>query len=602
MGLLSKFSSFNFIYKNAAATFMRFPFTLLSAIFGAIVEILVIESDSQLEKAFFEKFVIVALLGLPLFTALAIYAEKKLWVRLKNYLLQAAGAAFLVVYYFSLPEDLDSPEYHLERFVLLSISFHCLAAFIPFLGGNQINGFWQYNKSLFLRFLTAALYSAVLYLGLTIALASLDLLFGVYVSGDNYFELWVLIASIFNTWFFLAGVPKDLETLNSSTNFPKGLKVFTQFVLLPLIALYFVILITYEFKIIFEWNLPKGWVSQLVLWFSVVGIFSLLLLHPLRDKSENRWIKVFSKWYFRALLPLLGMLFVAIFVRISDYGFTEHRYYVMAMAVGLTLVVFYFIFSKVKDIRVIPMVVFAIAILSAFGPWSAFSVSRASQSNRMETILLDNGMLIDGRIVAAEEELPIRTRRDLSSITRYLTDMHGINSLERWFDDSTLASLDSFGTNTKSKELTLLMGFEFIGKYSGFFDGAFFNLNAVYSAGPLNGYDFLLSLDLAEDQEAVKIEGYEVELLVLREEAKIKLISLDTRDSSESVAEMDMQNSFSALAEKYGDDKVELEDFTFDISNDAFDARLYLRHVAGYDHADSMTISSLIGSVLLRKR
>ncbi|MCH6574797.1 MAG: DUF4153 domain-containing protein, partial [Bacteroidetes bacterium] len=197
----------------------------------------------------------IASLGLPLFTALAFYADKKLWEKTKSYLLQAAGAVLLAIYYFSLPENPESPEYHLQRFLLLAVSFHFLVAFIPFIGGKQIQGFWQYNKSLFLRFFTSALYSAVLYIGLTIALAAMDYLFGVDIIWKSYMKLWIVIASVFQTWVFLAGVPANLNALNDLQEYPRGLKVLAQYILLPLVALYFLILITYEFKIIFEWNL-----------------------------------------------------------------------------------------------------------------------------------------------------------------------------------------------------------------------------------------------------------------------------------------------------------------------------------------------------------
>ena len=79
MGLLNKFPSFNFIYKNAAATFVRFPFTILSAVLGAVVGIMLVESDRQSQEYVLQKLGMVAALGLPLFTALAFYAGKKLW-------------------------------------------------------------------------------------------------------------------------------------------------------------------------------------------------------------------------------------------------------------------------------------------------------------------------------------------------------------------------------------------------------------------------------------------------------------------------------------------------------------------------------------------
>ena len=98
-----------------------------------------------------------------------------------------------------------------------------------------------------------------------------------------------------------------------------------QYVLLPLVGIYLVILYAYGLKILFQWNWPQGWVSQLVLWYSVVSILSILLLWPLREKADSGWIKSFTSWFFRLLIPLLVMLFLAIFERIGDYGLTVNR-------------------------------------------------------------------------------------------------------------------------------------------------------------------------------------------------------------------------------------------------------------------------------------
>ena len=241
---------------------------------------------------------------------------------------------------------------------------------------------------------------------LTLALAAADYLFGVDVPEKRYFQLWVLIVGIFNTWIFLAGIPRDLGSLERATTYPDGLKVFTQFILLPLVGLYFVILFAYELKIIFEWNWPKGWVSNMVLWYSVVGILSMLLLHPLRERTESRWIQVFFRWFFRALVPLVVMLFLAISVRISDYGITPNRYLVFAMAVGLSVVVLYFIFGRARDIRIIPIVLCLLAFISAYGPWSAFSVSQHSQLSRLTTYLAADAANADGDAAESEATAP----------------------------------------------------------------------------------------------------------------------------------------------------------------------------------------------------
>jgi hypothetical protein len=41
-------------------------------------------------------------------------------------------------------------------------------------------------------------------------------------------ELWVLVAGLFDSWFFLAGIPEDLEGLDKIKEYPIGLKIFMQ--------------------------------------------------------------------------------------------------------------------------------------------------------------------------------------------------------------------------------------------------------------------------------------------------------------------------------------------------------------------------------------
>ena len=93
------------------------------------------------------------------------------------------------------------------------------------------------------------------------------------------------------------------------------------------------ILIAYESKIIFEWSLPKGWVSIMVLASAIFGILAFLLIHPL--KKDNKWIQSFSNLYYWILLPLVVLMLVAIYVRIKQYGITEPRYFVALLAIWL---------------------------------------------------------------------------------------------------------------------------------------------------------------------------------------------------------------------------------------------------------------------------
>ena len=99
-------------------------------------------------------------------------------------------------------------------------------------------------------------------------------------------------------------------------------------------------------KILINLGLPRVWVSYLILIYSVVGILALLLVHPLKEESAKSWVKVFSKIFYYTLIPLLVLLFVAIFTRILEYGYTEPRYFVLLLAIWLTTVVLFYFYKK----------------------------------------------------------------------------------------------------------------------------------------------------------------------------------------------------------------------------------------------------------------
>src|SRR5699024_5961323 len=122
-------------------------------------------SDVQLNH--WAKIGLVSVLGISLFTATALVGEKKEWPLSLKWGVHAIGATLLLFYYIMLPEDATTTaQLHGYRYVLYFIGVHLLVAIGPYWTTNEIDSFWQYNKTLFLRFLTAVLFSGVLFIGL----------------------------------------------------------------------------------------------------------------------------------------------------------------------------------------------------------------------------------------------------------------------------------------------------------------------------------------------------------------------------------------------------------------------------------------------------
>jgi hypothetical protein len=355
---------------------------------------------------------------------------------------------------------------HVIRQFMLVVGMHLFVAVAPWLGRGEMNGFWQFNKTLFLRACIAALFTGVLFAGLAIALAAVENLFELQVPGERYGQLWALLVGMFATWFFLAGVPEDLDALDAVEEYPKGLKIFAQYVLLPLVVVYFVILAAYAGKIILAWDWPYGWVSRLILGFSVAGMFSLLLLWPIREREGSRWILTAARWFYIVLAPLLVMYFLAVLRRLSDYGLTENRYLGIIVGLWLAAMVLYFLVSRQKSLKIIPLTLGVLAFALSVGPWGVFAVSEHSQVARLHQLLARNGRLAEDRLVAGgagvPAAMPFEDSREISAVLEYLREMHGYEEIRGLFSGMRDAdSLRLRGAWRSAAEVARMMGVEY---------------------------------------------------------------------------------------------------------------------------------------------
>ncbi len=428
--------SISAIVQQAAETLRRFPLPLLSALVAVVAMITVAHRDwAENDTHLGERVAMASYLAMLLSISVALFAERFISKRGLRIGVNALVVVLAALYFYSLPDSLEVAQG--VRFAVLAIALHLLVAFAPFVFADQMNGLWQYNKSLFLRILTSGVYSAVLFGGLALALLAVDKLFELKVNDDFYFDLWLIIAGVFNTWFFLSGVPKDLPGLEQETDYPKGLKVFTLYVLIPLITIYLVILYAYVAKIILTSNWPVGWVAYLVLAFSIFGILSFLLVYPLRNDAANPWVKFYSRLFYLLLVPLIVMLYISIFKRIEEYGITVARYYVLLLALWLTFIAAYNILTGGKRIRVIPLSLCLIGLLSTFGWWGAFAVSHKSQMQELTLLLDSNGVLVNGKVeTTSNHPLKAEEYDRVESIVNYIDEMHGHKELQAFFDQN----------------------------------------------------------------------------------------------------------------------------------------------------------------------
>jgi len=423
-----KFPSLQTFVHSIRSVLLRFPFEIGFALLGTVAAIILIEI-SELKAAaesFCLRLIMVANLGFVLSLAATLFFENNASYLLKKILFRGLILLVLVGLFFLI--DPLKRETDFFRFILLALAFHLSVSFAAYYGKGHINAFWQFNRIIFLRFLIGGIYSAVLFLGLAAAIGSMNFLFNFKFEWDTFAILWVCIAGIFQTVFFLSGVPVNLNELEEDKTYPAGLKIFTQFVLIPLASVYAIILLAYEAKILIELELPKGLVSNLILGYAVFGILSLLLIYPIRNQDENKWLKTFSRSFYYVLIPLIVLLLWAVLARVIDYGITEERYFLIILAAWLAFINAYFLLSKSQNIMIIPFSLCLLTILSVYGPQGAFSTSRRSQIHELKE-LFQKHVSVDGdKIISLKRKPGKEDMTRMINIVDYLVNMHGLES------------------------------------------------------------------------------------------------------------------------------------------------------------------------------
>ncbi len=576
-----KLPSLQQIAQEMLSVFRRFPLVMLDAMVGTVTAVMLIEHEGSAEPTILLNILLTALLGFPFLLGIALIAEKRAWTRAYHLAAQVAGVILLFLYSHSLPVPLDgAPAFHIVRFLLLLAAAILFLMAGPFGWNREQNGFWQFNKQIILRAAIAVFYSGVLQLGLSLALAALEELFGMNIPGRRYGELWAVIAGLFATSFFLAGVPEDWKGLEQSRDYPKGVKIFAQHILSTVILVYLVILYAYIIKIILAWSWPQGWVSGLILGFSASGLLALLLLWPIREREENKWGRLAWRWFFILLLPPVVMLFLAIWRRVSEYGFTESRYLGIAVALYLAILVLYFTLSRSKNIKMIPGLLGLFALLACLGPWSIKSVSEKSQTARLQSLLSKNEILVDGKINKPAVQVPEEDALQISSVISYLEEMHGYDRIQSWFSEKLVKGTEGKQVRLSPSEVTGLMGIEYMRGVRSF-AGEERTLSGKHeSILDISGYDHMFQrLNIEKAQGPLKLgeSGLSCSL-----DSTMKIMTLSADESSAGSVQVDLLPLLTQLFAEYGrtnPDYIPLEKMSLTAENDHLKVKIYTRYI-----------------------
>jgi hypothetical protein len=415
------------VLRSVGPTVLRFPLPLLAAATGMVLLLVALPDGPGLDM------VPPVALGIPLFLALRLAGERRLLPRWTEGILAVAVALGLLALHVAW--DGWSEPIRAIRYLQLFVAAHLLVAVVPFL--RDPRGFRPFNRHLLLNLLEGGLQAAVLMVGISAALLAVDVLFAVSVPGVVYARLAVILGLGFLPLRVLAGV--DLDPTEED---PRVLRVLGHTVLVPLGALYLVILTLYLGQVLVTRSWPSGWIGWLVSWMAVVGILSILLVRPSEPGGARpggrpagsagrasrvswaTWEWIWERTFWLLMLPASGMLLVAVGKRVQQYGVTEPRYMALALGGWLAVLAFAFGILRLRDLRLLPASLALVLLASFGGPWGMAAMSRESQLGRLSALLASHDMLVEGRAVPTPTHLPEADRQQVRAILTYLFETH----------------------------------------------------------------------------------------------------------------------------------------------------------------------------------
>ncbi|MFH5836288.1 DUF4153 domain-containing protein [Proteiniclasticum sp. C24MP] len=560
-------------------SFLRYPVTALLSI--ALMVILIIQNERNIngiyETEMLRRLAMTAAIGMLASISLK-HLQERFWPDKPALILVAAPSALLMgLYYFFFTEEMNQ----ISGIRFIGFLLTLIIALFYTLKLKENRNYEPYVIRIFNGFFITVLYSGVLYFGISAIIFTINALFDADIDGKWFFYFFLMVTFIFGALMFLSKLPEKEESFESYP-YSKALKILLLYIVIPLITIYTGILYVYFIKILVTQEWPRGLVSNLVLWYSVVSAAVIFFITPILE--ENRLAEIFRTWFPRILLPILAMMFVSIGKRIAQYGVTENRYFVVLLGIWVLLIMVYFIVKKKLTNIFIPVTLSIFALVSILGPLSAFSVSSFSQNQRFTALLEKNDMLQSGSIQpgtnVSEED-----RKNISSIVSY-------------FDSRDPSKIKYLGDDYEYNDFESVFGFERQDYYR------YPEMEYIYLSSDMDrtgidikGYDYLFTVNYntrTAETDGITLELDNVTDLIVRLNGE----PIMTEDLSEDIERIVRENE-----DQMQKAQIAYEDSIILKENDRVSVKLILRELsARKTDSDTLDFDYINFNILLQMK
>lgn len=412
--------------KGVSGAVLRFPATTAFLVAAGIVVAVSIATEE-----FYPRILWAYGVGAMLCAALQVSWERFFQKVLSRILLMAAGVLLTGGYYLIIR---GAPEMSLELGVRTSVAL--LALFFAFLWVPVIRSKVSFNESfmvVFKAFFHAMLYAAVLFAGCSLIITAIDQLI-VNISEKPMMYMADIVYIVLMPVFFLSLIPrypgKDQEMLadeikvsreekiGKAAACPKFLEILLSYIVIPLTAVFTLILILYIVRNIGGRFWTDNLLEPMLVSYAIVVILVYLLVSRLTNKLAVLYRRIFPK----VLVPIVLFQVAASILNLQNTGMTHTRYYVILFGIFAAVTGILLSILDVKRNGVVAALLIGFSLFSIIPPMDAFTVSRVSQTRQLEKILTVNDMLKDDQVIP-NPEIGDDVKRQIASTVQYLANM-----------------------------------------------------------------------------------------------------------------------------------------------------------------------------------
>ena len=436
--------SFSQIKQSLNALLVRFPATFVfSVLLLGVCYWLTMKcsgneiNDCELQKGFVTYFIGMGMC-ISLFFELwkeEVENKKRAWILYAVAIVAAAIDAFYLYHTVSAESTSKSFDSIFIARLAVFVAILCGTVCVSFLKNKNDVQLWNFSWRTCGAVIISLTISGILVGALALLIFGINELFSADISPMWYLRSLLPFMVLLPVCLFLIRIPNE----NKHDDNLYGSKFYTgvtRYLFIPLTLCYLVVMYAYLCKILFSWELPKGTVS----WMVSVMMYGMIIVEVLLYPAVQQGVKSFeckmAKLFPWLMLPLLVLMSVAILRRVSDYGITTNRLYILLETFWFFVVCVYLIVNKNKRILWIPLTFCLLFLLSSAQPMNFCKLPKhimsASVSKIIEKHAPDSLPMNRETFDEWFTTLPANDKKKLYGEMYYLEREYGKKSTDQW--------------------------------------------------------------------------------------------------------------------------------------------------------------------------